>query len=186
MVHKVGEAMRLVYLKDAMVSDIRYGLFVLMGAVGFVLLVGCANVAGLLLARSATRQREMAVRKALGAGRGRIARQVLTESLLLSGVGGVLGVLIAGWGRHALVSIMPRTVASPGVLERMISVSIDPWVLAFTAIISVVTGCVFGLAPALQAARRDSAAALKGSAADRKSTRLNSSHGYISYAVFCL
>jgi len=165
MVHKVGEAMRLVYLKDAMVSDIRYGLFVLMGAVGFVLLVGCANVAGLLLARSATRQREMAVRKALGAGRGRIARQVLTESLLLSGVGGVLGVLIAGWGRNALVSIMPRTVASPGVLERMISVSIDPWVLAFTAIISVVTGCVFGLAPALQAARRDSAAALKGSAA---------------------
>jgi predicted permease len=165
MVHKVGEAMRLVYLKDAMVSDVRYGLFVLMDAVGFVLLVGCANVAGLLLARSATRQREMAVRKALGAGRGRIARQVLTESLLLSGIGGVLGVLIAGWGRNALVSIMPHAAASPGVLERMISVSIDPWVLAFTAIISVVSGCVFGIAPALQAARRDSAAALKGSAA---------------------
>jgi putative ABC transport system permease protein len=165
MVHKVGEAMRLVYLKDAMVSHVRYGLFVLLGAVGFVLLVGCANVAGLLLARSATRQREMAVRKALGADRGRIARQVLTESLLLSGVGGVLGVLIAGWGRDALVSIMPRTVASPGVLGRMVSISIDPWVLAFTAIISVVTGCVFGLAPALQAARRDSGAALKGSGA---------------------
>ena len=163
MEHKVGESMRLVFLKDAMVSHVRYGLLVLLAAVGFVLLVGCANVAGLMLARSAGREREIAVRKALGAGRGRIARQVLTESVMLSGLGGLLGLILAGWGRDALVSMLPQTVAYPGILGRMVSVKIDPWVLAFTAIISIMTGCIFGLAPALQASRRDSVAALKES-----------------------
>jgi putative ABC transport system permease protein len=159
----VGEPMRLVSLKDAMVSHVRYGLLVLLAAVGFVLLIGCANVAGLMLARSSARQREIAVRKALGAGRARIARQVLTESLLLSGCGGLLGLLLAGWGRDALVSSLPQAVASPGVISRMVSVKIDPWVLGFTALVSIVTGCIFGLAPALHASRRDSVAALKES-----------------------
>ncbi len=161
MKHKIGEAMTLVFLKDAMVSHIRYGLLVLLAAVGFVLMIGCANVAGLMLARSAGREREIAVRKALGAGRGRIARQVLTESVMLSSLGGLLSLILAGWGRDALVSMLPQTVAYPGILSRMASVKIDPWVLGFTAIISIMTGCIFGLAPALQASRRDSVAALK-------------------------
>jgi putative ABC transport system permease protein len=163
MEHKIGEAMTLVFLKDAMVSHVRYGLLILLAAVGFVLLIGCANVAGLMLARSAGREREIAVRKALGAGRARIARQVLTESLLLSGSGGLLGLVVAGWGRDALVSVLPKAVASPGVISRAASVSIDPWVLAFTALVSVVAGCMFGVAPAFQASRRDSSAALKES-----------------------
>ena len=158
-----GEPMGLVLLKDEMVSNLRLALLILLGAVGLVLLIACANVASLLLARATARQREVAIRKALGASRGRIACQMLTESVLLGILGGGLGLLLAVWGRETLVSLLPRTVMYPGVINRMISVTIDPWVLSFTVMISLATGLIFGLAPALQASRGETHTALKES-----------------------
>ena len=135
-------------------------LYVMMFAVGFILLIACANVAGLMLARSATRQKEMAVRLALGAGRGRIARQLLTESLMLSAAGGALGVLLAVWGVDAITAL----VASGTDAAFPFVVAPDWRVLAFTVGVSVFTGIVFGLAPALRGARVDLTPALKENA----------------------
>ena len=136
-------------LKQTMVGDLRLFLLVLLGAVGFVLLIACVNVANLMVARSSARAREFAIRGALGASRGRILRQLLTESVLLSLTGGALGLLLAGWGTKAALQQLPVG------LPRAAEVSLDARVLIFTLIISLACGIFFGLAPAFKSARSD-------------------------------
>jgi putative ABC transport system permease protein len=148
-------------LRDSIVSDVRSSLLVLVGAVSFVLLIACANVANLLLVRATGRRREFAIRAAMGAGRGRIIRQLLTESVLLSLVGGVLGLIIGFIGVRALLSVSPGNI--PRVGENGAAVGIDWRVLAFTLAVSVLTGILFGLFPALSVARPDLNSTLKES-----------------------
>jgi putative ABC transport system permease protein len=139
----------LVQLRESVVGRIRPFLLVLLAAVGFVLLIACVNVANLLLARSTGRTREFAIRAALGASRGRVIRQLLIESLLLSCAGGGLGLLLAAWGTQAAIGLVPEA------LPRAQSVHIDSRVLVFTLAASVLAGVLFGLAPALKTSRAD-------------------------------
>ena len=136
-----GAGISVVPVKDEMVRNIKPFLLVLLAAVGFVLLIACVNVANLLLARSTGRSREFAIRAALGAGQGRVIRQLLTESVLLAFAGGALGLLLASWGTSAALSVLPST------LPRANDVRIDPHVLLFTLIITLLAGILFGLAP---------------------------------------
>jgi putative ABC transport system permease protein len=148
-------------LRDSIVSDVRSSLFVLLGAVGFVLLIACANVANLLLVRATGRKREFAIRAAMGAGRMRIIGQLLTESILLSVSGGILGLILGYVGVRALLTVSPGDI--PRIGENGAGVSLDWRVLLFTMGVSLLTGILFGLFPAFSASRPDLNTTLKES-----------------------
>ena len=157
-----GSGVTLVPLQEEMVGGFRRGLYLLWGAVSLVLLIGCANVAHLLVARSVSRQKELAIRTALGAGRARLVRQLLTENAVLAGAGGLLGLALTPWGIQLLLAgggrIVPRTEA----------IRIDGPVVLFTSAACLLTAAVFGLLPALRASRVDLSAAVKRSGWDAR------------------
>ena len=160
-------------LQDLLVWKIRTSLWILLGAVAFILLIACANVANLLLARGAARRQEMAVRASLGASQARLIRQLLSESALLAVLGGALGLLIASWTLPALIALVPE-----GMIPRLSEVKVDGPVLAFTLILSLLTSLLFGLAPALQTSRSHLAEFLK-----KADGRLTSGQGLRSVLV---
>jgi putative ABC transport system permease protein len=147
--------MRVVRLKDRLVAGVRPMLWTLFGAVGFVLLIACANVASLLLARATSRSREFSVRAALGAGRGRLIRQLLTESLVLAVAGGGLGVVLAAWALRAMNALFMPTGVNALYIPGAKDIRLDGLVLGFTLLLSILTGVLFGLFPSLQVSRPD-------------------------------
>jgi putative ABC transport system permease protein len=167
-----GWTVKVSSLQDRLVSDVRLSLLVLLAAVAFVLLIACANIANLLLARASSRQKEMAVRTALGASRLRIIRQLLTESLLLSFFGGAFGLLLSFWLTRLLIAL------SPANTPRFDEIRPDTRVFIFTIALTLFTGLIFGLAPALQASRLDQSEGLKegsrGNAGGARSNRVRS------------
>ncbi len=150
-----GVGVTVLPLQEDEVGYVRPALLVLAGAVGFVLLIACGNIANLLLARGVTRQREVALRSALGAGRGRVVRQLLLENLLLAALGGMAGILVGMWSFEALRALLP------GNLPRVGEIRLDGWVLTYTFASVLVAGLIFGLLPALRAARVDLTDALR-------------------------
>ena len=140
-----GTGVVLVPLRTQMVGNFQKPLVVLLVAVGFILLIACANVANLMMARTAARDREIAIRRAMGAGQLRLIRQMLTESILLATLGGLIGLLLATWGVQLLLGVSPKDI------PRLESVSVDRWALLFTFVVSIGTGVLFGLAPAWHA-----------------------------------
>lgn len=173
-----GARIALVPLHDDMVGSVRPVLFVLTGAVGLVLLIACANVASLLLARASERSREMTIRVALGASRARIVKQLLAESLVLSLTGGVIGVLLAWWSVHALAA------AAPAAAPRLREVTLDVTAVAFAAAVSALSAVLSGLAPAITASRTQLTAALRdGDRASTSGSRLRSAMVIVEVAV---
>ena len=156
--YNTGVSIRLTPLHEVLVGDLRTPLLILLGAVGLVLLIACANVANLFLVRGTSRAGEMAVRTALGAGRGRLLRQLITESLLLSLLGGAAGFVLALWGTRVLSRL------GSDVLPRLGEARVDGVVLLFTAAVTLLTGVLFGIMPARHAAPRDLAASLRAGA----------------------
>ncbi|MGC2399905.1 MAG: ABC transporter permease [Acidobacteriaceae bacterium] len=178
----IGFGVDLQTLNDAFAGDVRPALLMLMGCVGLVLLIACANVANLLLARGAGRRREMAVRTALGASRLRIVRQLLTESVLLATAGGAAGVGVAFLLLRGMLAIHPPQV------PRIEQTSVDVGVLAFSLLVSVAVGILFGLAPAIDAARVDVIAGLRerGSSSERRFSRQRSILVIVETALACM
>ena len=158
-----SESVAVIPLRDALVGDVRLALLILVGAVGFVLLIACANVANLLLARAAGRQREIAIRTAIGASRGHLIRQLLTESVLLSVIGGVLGLVIGAWSVPLLLAISPGNLPRINDQDHAASAisTLDWHVLLFTFAIALFTGVLFGLLPALRISKLDVNSVLK-------------------------
>jgi predicted permease len=179
-----GWTVLVIPLYSEVVGSTRRMLFVLLGAVGIVLLIACANAANLLLARASARQREIAVRLALGAPRRRVVRQLLTESLLISLTGGLLGLLLACGGVRALVALLPAD------FPRAHDIQLNGPVLAFTLIVSLLTGVLFGLAPAMQASRTDPKQGLQQNArsatASRHQNRLRSALVVAEISLACV
>src|SRR5262245_4704212 len=172
-----GWALRAISLHDDLVGQVRPALIALLAAVGLVLLIVCANVANLMLARSTMRQREIAIRQALGAGQWRVTRQLLTESVLLGAIGGGVGVVLAVWGVEALTALGPAN------FPRLHAISIDRMALAFAAGISLVTSVLFGFAPAVHGSRTDLQSVMRETTPARGSSRLR---GALIVAEFAL
>ena len=155
-----GNHVVLVPLREQLDGDIRRPLLLLMGAAGLVLLIACANTAGLALARDAERQKEIAVRLALGATRLRLLRQFVTESVLLAAMGGAAGILFALAGTHLLLTLFPNDVANLNI-PKVTAIPVDQGVLLFALVITLLTAFLFGIAPVLKATRAAASGAMK-------------------------
>jgi putative ABC transport system permease protein len=181
-----GFSIRIEPLQQAIVGNTKVALLVLLGAVGLVLLIACANIANLLLARATSRAREIAVRATLGAGRARLVRQLLSETAVLGLLGGTVGIALAYGGVHALRSLLPSS------LPVMNPVRVDIWVLGFALLLSAIAGCIFGLAPALFAANANLQSNLRegggrsGESAARRRARSSLAAGEIALAMVLL